>query len=112
LFGQSIGGQFVLYEATHGSNNFWGHIASNPAIHRNTQYYLELDNKANSQTKLFISSAQNDDDQFKKPLKKWLKHWKSFKKWQLKVFKLKDHNHFSAAPQAFRNGMKWLFLQD
>jgi predicted alpha/beta superfamily hydrolase len=109
LFGQSIAGQFVLYEAMHGSNNFWGHIASNPAIHRNLDYFLSLENRATKNTKLFVSTAEDDEDRFKKPLKKWYKKWRNYKEWQLKLSKLKAHNHFSAAPIAFRNGLKWLF---
>jgi len=108
IFGQSIGGQFVIYDSMTSTKNFWGHIASNPAIHRNVDYYLRLDNKANNQTKLFISMAEFDEDRFKKPLKKWLKLVRKFKSWQLKTDKLKGHNHFSAVPMAFRNGMKWL----
>ena len=87
-------------------------LVCHPAIHRNVEYYLDLDNKADAQTKLFISSAEKDDDRFKKPLKKWLKHWKYYKKWQFKLDKIKEHNHFSAAPIAFRNGMKWLFKEN
>jgi predicted alpha/beta superfamily hydrolase len=108
IFGQSIGGQFVIYDSMTSTKNFWGHIASNPAIHRNRDYFLSLDNKANNQTKLFISMAEFDDDRFIKPLKKYLKKAKKYKKWHLKTDKLKSHNHFSAAPMAFRNGMKWL----
>ena len=33
IFGQSIGGQFVLYTALTEPNLFWGHVASNPAVH-------------------------------------------------------------------------------
>ena len=40
LFGQSIAGQFVLYTAQTDPGLFWGHIASNPALHRNVEFFL------------------------------------------------------------------------
>ncbi|MEM7278670.1 MAG: alpha/beta hydrolase-fold protein, partial [Pseudomonadota bacterium] len=40
VFGQSMGGQFVMYTAHTRPNLFWGHIASNPAMHRNVEFYL------------------------------------------------------------------------
>ena len=45
IFGQSIGGQFVLYTALTESNLFWGHIASNPALHRNLPFFLQQHGK-------------------------------------------------------------------
>ncbi len=39
VFGQSIGGQFVLYTALTRPDLFWGHIASNPALHRNLPFF-------------------------------------------------------------------------
>jgi len=40
VFGQSLGGQFVLYTAQTKPALFWGHIASNPALHRNLDFFL------------------------------------------------------------------------
>ena len=39
LFGQSIAGQFVLYSAMTRPDLFWGRIASNPALHRNLEFF-------------------------------------------------------------------------
>jgi predicted alpha/beta superfamily hydrolase len=38
---QGLGGQFVLYTALTRPDLFWGHIASNPALHRNLPFYPE-----------------------------------------------------------------------
>ncbi len=40
IFGQSLGGQFVLYTAQTRPNLFWGHISSNPALHRNLEFFM------------------------------------------------------------------------
>ena len=41
IFGQSLGGQFVLHAALTEPDLFWGHIASNPALHRNLAFFLQ-----------------------------------------------------------------------
>ena len=41
IFGQSLGGQFVLFTAQTKPSLFWGYIASNPALHRNLAFFLE-----------------------------------------------------------------------
>ncbi|KAA3617033.1 MAG: alpha/beta hydrolase [Calditrichaeota bacterium] len=113
IFGQSIGGQFVLYTALTSPDLFWGHIASNPALHRNLDFFIKNPGiqKADKQTKLFVSSGENDDQRFREPALKWMKHWEKQSKspWFLKTATLNGHSHFSAAPEAFRQGLKWIF---
>lgn len=114
IFGQSIGGQFVLYTALTKPSLFWGHIASNPALHRNLSFFLGFDFliEQTSQSKVFVSSGANDDEVFRTPALKWFDHWSAettVKPWALKTITLADETHFSAGPTAFRNGMKWLF---
>lgn len=113
VFGQSIGGQFVMYTAHTEPGLFWGHIASNPALHRNVEFFLpsQTDLQARAATSLFVVSAENDDERFKQPLQRWVEAWSDIDKkpWQLKVDYLEDHNHFSPAPASFRRGVQWLF---
>ena len=112
LFGQSIGGQFVLYSAQTKPMLFWGHIASNAALHRNLPFFLETVPKSSKgQSNLFVASAEFDDKVFREPLLAWMKHWSDVASlpWQLKTVTLKGHNHFSAPPASFRQGMIWLF---
>ncbi len=40
IFGHSLGGQFVLFNALTKPELFFGHIASNPALHRNLPFFL------------------------------------------------------------------------
>jgi predicted alpha/beta superfamily hydrolase len=116
VFGQSMGGQFVMYTAHTEPELFWGHIASNPALHRNLPFYLPSNTRlpVTPSTRLFVGSASNDDPTFKVPATQWISAWaeQSEKPWDLQVEILEGHNHFSAAPNAFRRGMKFLFQQD
>ena len=61
VFGHSLGGQFVLFTAQTKPELFWGHIASNPALHRNLEYFLDTVPDEQADTKLFVGSATNDD---------------------------------------------------
>lgn len=62
-------------------------------------------------TRLFVSSAENDDERFRTPALKWIEHWSAVAppSWELETMALAGHNHFSAAPAAFRQGLLWLF---
>ena len=113
IFGQSISGQFVLYTALTKPNLFWGHVASNPALHRNLEFFLQEHaepSPASGQSRLFVASATLDDPQFRKPALKWIEHWSGREgPWQLKTENLEGHSHMSAPPTSFRRGMRWLF---
>jgi predicted alpha/beta superfamily hydrolase len=113
VFGQSIGGQFVMYTAHTDPGLFWGHIASNPALHRNVEFFLpdQTESRARPATNLFVLSAADDDPRFRQPAMQWIDEWAAEPKkpWRLHVEGLAGHNHFSPAPAAFRLGMKWLF---
>lgn len=117
IFGQSIGGQFVLYTALTMPDLFWGHIASNPALHRNLPFFLQTYGKgasARKQSKLFVGSGSLDDPRFRVPALEWIEHWNNNddNPWQLKTMNLDGHSHMSAPPASFRQGMTWLFSKD
>ncbi|MDH3622003.1 MAG: alpha/beta hydrolase-fold protein [Gammaproteobacteria bacterium] len=114
IFGQSIAGQFVLYTALTEPKLFWGHIASNPALHRNLPFFLQEHAEgpaSGEQSRLFVASASHDDERFRAPALKWIEHWsgKDETPWQLKTMTLEGHSHMSAPPASFRQGMRWLF---
>lgn len=113
IFGQSIGGQFVLYTALTQPDLFWGHIASNPALHRNLPFFLEQHGRAstNGRSKLFVGSGTLDDPQFHEPAQAWIEHWSGANDtpWKLKTMDLEGETHMSAPPVSFRQGMRWLF---
>lgn len=114
IFGQSIGGQFVLYTAQTIPTLFWGHIASNPALHRNLPFFLRSHAavpRADNRSRLFVASGSNDDPRFREPALEWMNHWTNSKQqpWHLRAVTLDGHTHFSAPPASFRQGMQWLF---
>lgn len=113
IFGQSIGGQFVLYTALTQPNLFWGHIASNPALHRNLSFFLEYYGRPSEggQSKLFVGSGTLDNPRFREPAQAWIRHWTSIgdTPWELKAVDLEGQSHMSAPPVSFRQGMRWLF---
>lgn len=117
IFGQSIGGQFVLYTALTEPNLFWGHIASNPALHRNLPFFLRKHaepTSADERSRLFVASGTNDDPTFREPALEWIEHWSNVddRPWQLRTTNLAGHSHMSAPPSSFRQGMQWLFSED
>jgi len=116
VFGQSIGGQFVLYTALTDPNLFWGHIASNPALHRNLDFFLErhwIKPEQDIVSRLFVASAEDDDAVFRGPATTWMRHWSDVEErpWTLETMTLDGHNHMSAPPASFRAGMRWLFAE-
>ncbi len=112
VFGQSLGGQFVLFAALTRPNVFWGHIASNPALHRNLPFFLERrTGGSDSSSRLFVASGAQDDPVFRAPALEWMETWanRSDLPWELETITLDGHSHFSAPPAAYRAGMRWLF---
>ena len=114
IFGQSIGGQFVLYAALTEPDLFWGHIASNPALHRNLAFFLQDRGAASTSgepSRLFVASGSLDDPEYRLPALEWIEHWsnRSNTPWHLKTMILDGHSHMSAPPASFRQGMRWLF---
>ena len=114
IFGQSLGGQFVLYSALTQPSLFFGHIASNPALNRNLQFFLSWQGPGEMPeniSRLFVSSGEHDDPRFRVSTLEWIGHWqkKVQKPWLLETRTLEDQSHFSAAPTAYRQGLNWLF---
>jgi hypothetical protein len=117
IFGQSLGGQFVLYTAQTAPELFWGYIASNPALHRNLDLFLNMkpaEAKAPDPRRLFVSSGSDDDPEFREPALAWMQQWSKREQlpWSLKTMTLEGQSHFSAAPEAFRQGLRWIFTEE
>ena len=116
IFGHSLGGQFVLFNAVTKPELFSGHIASNPALHRNLPFFLNWqgENDMPVQTsKVFVSSGEFDDPVFREPTLEWIRHWQAVtpRPWILETRTLAGQSHLSATPEAFRQGMDWLFSE-
>lgn len=116
LFGHSLGGQFVLFNALSNPGLFFGHIASNPALHRNLPFFLRWHgDKEFSQpvSRLFVASGEYEDARFREPALKWINHWQAVtpRPWILETRTLAGQTHLSASPEAFRQGLGWLFSE-
>ncbi len=113
IFGQSLGGQFVLYTALTEPGLFWGHIASNPALHRNLPFFLQPHSSTRSSSKLFVASGSVDEPRYRGPAVEWIDHWSAIDDtpWELRTTTLDGHTHRSAPPASYRAGMKWLFSE-
>ena len=117
IFGHSLSGQFVLYTALTKPNLFWGHIASNPSLHRNLPFFLETHAETASATeppRLFVGSGSMEEPRFRGPVSEWIEHWsgRDNNPWRLKTMIHDGHGHVSAPPASFRQGMRWLFSTD
>ena len=76
VFGQSLGGQFVLFAAQTRPGVFWGHIASNPALHRNLGFFLESSPRVpTSSPRVFVASGSEDDPVYREPALEWIRTW-------------------------------------
>lgn len=114
IFGQSIGGQFILFTALTEPTLFWGHIASNPALHRNLPFFLRTHAEtppADRRSHVYVASGSDDNPRFRGPALEWIAHWTASKDkpWRLRTETLDGHSHFSAVPASFRRGILWLF---
>jgi predicted alpha/beta superfamily hydrolase len=112
IVGQSLGGQFVLYTALTRPELFWGHIAINPALHRNLAYFRDYPSAAGTQrTRLFVGAATLDDPRFREPALEWIDEWTGREEshLDLEVASLAGEHHASAAPAAYKAGLRWLF---
>ena len=115
LLGQSLAGQFVLYSALTRPELFWGHIASNPALHRNLDFFLQWRGEGEmplEATRLFVSESDKDAPELRQPAMQWIAAWspaERSKPFVLQVYEPVDESHMSAITEAFRKGLLWLF---
>lgn len=115
IFGQSLGGQFVLYSVLTRPEMFWGHIASNPALHRNLEFFMDWKGVAEmprEKTRLFVSEGEFNDSRFKTPAMEWVEYWSDPERnrpFTLEFEILEGHSHMSAVTDSFRQGISWLF---
>jgi predicted alpha/beta superfamily hydrolase len=116
IFGHSLGGQFVLFNALTKPGLFFGHIASNPALHRNLPFFLSWHGEKDITmplSRVFVSSGEFEDPRFREPAIQWIRHWQAVSPgpWVLETRTLAGQTHLSAPPEAFRQGLQWLFSE-
>lgn len=113
IVGQSLGGQFVLYSALTKPSLFWGHISINPALHRNLAFFRDYPSRPEAEvTRLFVGAGTLDDQRFRQPALEWIEEWtgrEEKNQLDLEVASLAGEHHASAAPAAYKAGLRWLF---
>ena len=112
IVGQSLGGQFVLYTALTRPGLFWGHIAINPALHRNLAFFRDYPAKPEGEhARVFVGAGTLDAPRFREPAREWIDAWinREGSHLDLEVAWLAGEHHASAAPEAYRVGLRWLF---
>ena len=114
IFGHSLGGQFVLFTAQTRPALFAGYIASNPALHRNLEFFLTTAPVQRTSSRLFVGNGTQDSEVFRVPALQWTKHWNSLEEtsWVLQTMDLAGHTHMSAPPAAFWQGLNWIYAVD
>jgi len=115
VYGQSLGGQFLVYSAMTQPDLFWGRIASNPAFHRNLDYFLEIEPAAaQTETHLIVTAASEEVAVFRQPSRQWIDRWTAQDDlpFTLHVIDLPGERHATAAPLSFRAGMRMLFTAE
>lgn len=108
ILGQSLGGQFVIYSAMTKPKLFSAHIASNPALHRNLEFFTQKKHEPGNHSRLMVIYGSDDPSNFAEPRAAWLK-WakKGLLPVELEARKVDGYGHFSLAPEAFRQGLIW-----
>lgn len=112
IYGQSLGGQFLVYSAMTQPDLFWGRIASNPAFHRNLDYFLEIEPAAaQTETHLIVTAASEEVAVFREPSRQWVEHWTAQDdlSFVLHLVDMPGERHATATPLSFRAGMRVLF---
>lgn len=113
LFGHSLGGQFVLYSSLTRPELFFGHIASNPVLSRNLDFFLDYRGPGEAParaTRLFVAMAEFERDELRPATQAWRRHWEQVScppwRWTFRI--LPGQSHLSAVPESFRHGIDWL----
>jgi len=112
IYGQSLGGQFVVYSAMTMPALFWGRIASNPAFHRNLDFFLDMKPAmTETRSQLIVTAAEEEVLRFRQPAQKWIAHWSEQDglPFEFEIVDLPGERHATATPIAFRAGMRILF---
>ena len=117
LFGQSRGGNLVLYSAVAHPDVFWGRVASNPSL---TPGMASITGNAapagRNDLKVVVTSGERDRPDLRTEAAFWVETWSGRdsveRPWQLQLIPISGGTHAANAPDAYRAGMLWLFGRD
>lgn len=112
LFGQSLGGGFVLFSAFTDPDLFWGRIASNPALTPGRDLFFGAPAPATRpDLNLVVASGSRDRAVYRQTALEWFSAWRGRRDtpWKLKVLTIDGGTHAADAGRAYRAAMLWLF---
>ena len=110
ILGQSLGGQFTLLTALERPELFGHYLAINPAIHNNSEYFIELEAAARATpTPLLITRSTEERAALSGPLQYWLNHSQASDQalLALETRWLAGQYHASSAPAAYLEAIEW-----
>lgn len=114
LFGQSRGGNLVLYSAVAYPDVFWGRIASNPSLTPGMGSIVSGALPAQrDDLKVAVTSGERDRPDLRPEAVHWVETWlvrdADERPWQVRLFSIAGGTHAANAPDSYRAGMLWLF---
>lgn len=117
LFGQSRGGNLVLYSAVAHPDVFWGRIASNPSL---TPGMGSIVGRAapggRDDLRVVVTSGERDRADLRPEAALWVETWSSRnadkRPWQVRLIPIAGGTHAANAPDAYRAAILWLFGED
>lgn len=114
LFGQSRGGNLVLYSAVVHPDVFQGRIASNPSLTPGMGSIIgRAEPPARDDLKVVVTSGERDRADLRPEAAFWVETWAGRdwpeRPWQVRLIPIAGGTHAANAPDAYRAGMLWLF---
>jgi hypothetical protein len=112
LFGQSLGGTFVLYSAFTDPDLFWARIASNPSIEPGRHIFFGTPAAAaRPDLRLIIASGSRDRPRLREGALEWARSWAARPPapWVHRLIDIDGGTHAADAPNAYRAALRWLF---
>lgn len=114
LFGQSRGGNLVLYSAVAHPDVFWGRIASNPSLTPGMGSIVGgAASAGRDDLKVAVTNGERDRADLRPEAAFWVETWAGRdwpeRPWQVRLIPIAGGTHAANAPDAYRAGMLWLF---
>lgn len=109
LFGQSRGGDYVLYDAYNQPDLFWARIASNPTL--TTKLRPNPLPAKRTDLQLWVSSGSRDRPAFRQRALDWFSSWegRSGAPWKLQRVTVEGGTHAADFARVYRAAMRYLF---
>ena len=114
LFGQSRGGNLVLYSAVRDPDLFWARIASNPSLTPGLESVLaDAGRSARDDLRVVVTSGTRDRPDLREEAALWVETWQARdvdeRPWTVSLITIEGGTHAANAGDAYRRAMNLLF---